>query len=144
MSTTVPVDKPWTAQSAADWDSQTLYSCVKNNSSGSAEFMKLLSIATEPIFGAEARDISLLFTLFYIAASGNEQNPGTFERNFNTRGGGQQQRMIGGTQLVAKRLAKRLGGNKRVFLGAPARRIVQKGGVVNVYSPTSSASRASR
>ncbi|MEA2397530.1 MAG: monoamine oxidase, partial [Thermoleophilaceae bacterium] len=133
MSTSVPVDKPWTAQSAADWDSQTLYTYVKNNSSGSAAFMKLLSIATEPIFGGEARDISLLFTLFYIAASGNESNPGTFERNFNTRGGAQQQRMVGGTQLVTLKIAQQLG-SKRVFLNTPARRIVQSGTGVRVDS----------
>ncbi|MFL5782660.1 MAG: flavin monoamine oxidase family protein [Thermoleophilaceae bacterium] len=134
MSTSVPVDAPWTAQSAPDWDSQTLYTWAKANSSGSPRFMDLLKIATEPIFGAEARDVSLLFTLFYIAASGNEKNPGTFERNFNTRGGGQQQRMIGGTQIVPIRLANRLG-TKHVLLNAPARKIVQKkGGGVRVDS----------
>ena len=134
MSTSVPVDAPWTAQSAVDWDSQTLYSWIKQNSSGSPRFMNLLQIATEPIFGAEARDISLLYTLFYIAASGNEKNQGTFERNFDTRGGGQQQRMIGGTQLVPIRLARHLG-KRHVLLGAPARRIVQEhGGGVRVYS----------
>jgi monoamine oxidase len=134
MATSVPVDAPWTAQSAEDWDSQTLYTWVKNNSTATPRFMDLLQIATEPIFGAEARDVSLLFTLFYIAASGNEKTQGTFERNFNTRGGAQQQRMVGGTQLVAKRLAKRLG-RKHVLLHAPARRIVQKkGGGVRVES----------
>jgi monoamine oxidase len=127
MATSVPVDAPWTAQSAVEWDSETLYSWVKQNSSGSPRFMDLLQIATEPIFGAEARDISLLFTLFYIAASGNEKHQGTFERNFNTRGGGQQWRMFGGTQLVPIRLAKHLG-KKHVLLGAPARRIVHKKG----------------
>ena len=133
MATTVPVDAPWTAQNAEDWDSQTTYTWVKNNSSGSARFMDLLQIATEPIFGAEARDISLLYTLFYIAASGNEQNQGTFERNFNTRGGAQQQRMVGGTQHVAKRLAKRIG-KKQILLHAPARRIVRHRGGVRVDS----------
>jgi monoamine oxidase len=133
MATTVPVDAPWTAQSAEDWDSQTLYSWIKQNSSGNPRFMDLLQIATEPIFGAEARDISLLYTLFYIAASGNEQNQGTFERNFDTRGGGQQQRMFGGTQAVPKRLAKRLG-KKQILLHAPARRIVQHRGGVRVDS----------
>ena len=124
MSTSVPVDAPWTAQNAEDWDGQTLYSWVKQNSSGSQRFMNLVQIATEPIFGAEARDISLLYTLFYIAASGNEQNPGTFERNFDTRGGGQQSRCLGGTQLIAIRVANALG-SKRVVLRTPARRIVQ-------------------
>jgi monoamine oxidase len=133
MSTKVPLDAPWTAQSAEEWDSQSLYTWVKNNSTASPRFMDLLQIATEPIFGAEARDISLLYTLFYIAASGNEQNPGTFERNFNTRGGAQQQRMLGGTQLVPIRLAKRLG-KKHVLLGAPARRIFQSKTGIRVES----------
>jgi monoamine oxidase len=133
MATHVPVDAPWTAQSAEEWDSQTLYTWVKQNSTGSPRFMDLLQIATEPIFGAEARDISLLYTLFYIASSGNEQNQGTFERNFNTRGGAQQQRMLGGTQLVAKRLANRIG-KKHVLLHAPVRRIVREKHGVRVFS----------
>jgi monoamine oxidase len=138
MSTKVPIDAPWTAQSAVEWDSQSLLTWVKNNSTASPRFMDLLQIATEPIFGAEARDISLLFALFYIAASGNEQNPGTFERNFNTRGGAQQSRMNGGTQLVPIRLARRLGKN-HVLLKAPARRIVQTKSGVRVVSDNFSA-----
>jgi monoamine oxidase len=133
MSTKVPIDAPWTAQAAVEWDSQSLLTWVKNNSSGSPRFMDLLQIATEPIFGAEARDISLLYALFYIAASGNKDNPGTFERNFNTAGGAQEQRMLGGTQLVPIRLARRLGKN-HVLLGAPARRIVQTKNGVRVES----------
>ncbi len=134
MSQSVPVDAPWTAQNAEDWDSKTLYTFVKEDDPSAPEqFMKLVSIATEPIFGAEARDISLLFTLFYIAASGNEHNPGTFERNFNTRHGGQQWRCHGGTQLIAIRVAKHLG-HKRVVLNTPARRIVQSKTGVRVDS----------
>jgi monoamine oxidase len=122
MSTQVPVDAPWTAPSAADWDSQTLYTFLKNNSA-TPQFMGVAAAATEAIFGAEPREVSLLFTLFYIAASGNESNPGTFERNFNTRGGGQQQRYVGGSQRVPLAMAQALG--RRVRLGTPARRIVQ-------------------
>src|SRR5438128_3676036 len=133
MSTSVPPDAPWTAQNADDWDAQTLYSWVKQNSSGSQRFMNLVQIATEPIFGAEARDISLLFTLFYIAASGNEQNPGTFERNFDTTGGAQESRMLGGTQLVSIRAANQLG-RRRIYLSSPVHRIVQSRTGVRVES----------
>ena len=62
-----------------------------------------------PIFGAEPRELSLLFVLFYIAASGDEQKRGTFERNFNTRGGAQQSRFVGGSQLIPIRIATELG-----------------------------------
>ena len=131
MSTQVPVDSPWTAPSAADWDSQTLYTFLKNNSV-TPQFMGVASAATEAIFGCEPREISLLFTLFYIAASGNEQNQGTFERNFNTRGGAQQQRFVGGSQQVPLRVAQALG--RSVVLNTPVRRIVQSSGGVTVYS----------
>ena len=69
----------------------------------------LVPVATRPIFGAEPGELSLLFTLFYIAASGNEQNPGTFERNFDTRDGAQMSRFVGGSQLIPIRMAKELG-----------------------------------
>ena len=58
--------------------------------------------ATRPIFGAEPRELSLLFTLFYIAASGDERTSGTFERNFNTRDGAQMFRFEGGSQLICR------------------------------------------
>ena len=75
------------------------------------------------MFGAEPRELSLLFTLFYIAASGNETTPGTFERNFNTRGGAQMSRLLGGSQQVPLRMAAQLG--KRVVLSSPVRRVTQ-------------------
>ena len=131
MANSVPVDAPWNAPSAADWDGQTLETWIKANSA-SDKFRRLVPLATRPIFGAEPRELSLLFVLFYIAASGNETNPGTFERNFDTRNGGQMWRLAGGTQQIALRIAAQLG--KRVVLKSPVRRIVQKGGRVTVES----------
>jgi monoamine oxidase len=123
MATQIDVNSPWTAQRASEWDSQTLESWI-NSHSLLPQFRELIPAATRPIFGAEPRELSLLFTLFYIAASGNEQNVGTFERNFNTRMGAQQDRFEGGTQLIALRVAQRLG-KKRVLLKQPVQRIVQ-------------------
>jgi monoamine oxidase len=121
MAAELSVDAPWQHPRAAEWDGQTLYTWIKANSSGSDEFMAVVSAATEAIFGCEARDISLLYTLFYIASSGNEQNPGTFERNFNTKDGAQERRFGGGAQLIPLRLAKSLG--RRTLLKQPVRRI---------------------
>ena len=78
------MDAPWESPNAAEWDEQTLATYIADNSDN-AKFRALIPLATRAIFGAEPSDLSLLFTLFYIAASGNEDNPGTFERNFNTR-----------------------------------------------------------
>ena len=72
MSKEVPIDAPWEAASAGDWDRQTLEQWINENSV-SPRFRQLVPAATRPIFGAEPREISLLFTLFYIAASGDER-----------------------------------------------------------------------
>jgi monoamine oxidase len=131
MSKTVPVDAPWTAARATEWDGQTLETWINNNSA-TPQFRALVPIATRPIFGAEPRELSLLYVLFYIAASGNEDNVGTFERNFNTRDGAQMFRFAGGAQLVALRLAKKL--ERKVVLESPVRRIVHDRGGVTVHS----------
>jgi monoamine oxidase len=132
MAAEIDVNKPWAHPKAALWDSQTLDSYVRQNSTGNQEFLDLVSAACEPIFGAEPREISLLYTLFYIASSGNEQNVGTFERNFNTQGGGQESRIEGGAQLISIKMAQQLG--KRVMLNAPVRRIDQGRFGVRVWS----------
>jgi monoamine oxidase len=134
MSQEVPVDTPWTAPHAEEWDRQTLDTWLREHTSGSDEFMAVTSAATEAIFGCEPRELSLLFTLFYIAASGNEQNPGTFERNFNTTDGGQETRFQGGAQTVPLRVASQLGSS--VVLNAPARKILQSSSGVRVTSDT--------
>jgi monoamine oxidase len=131
MATTVPVDAPWEASNAASWETYTLERWVNENSANPG-FRALVPAATRPIFGAEPRELSLLFVLFYIASSGDERNPGTFERNFNTRGGAQQSRFFGGSQTIAFELAAQLG--KRVVLSAPVRQIVQGSGGVTVHS----------
>jgi monoamine oxidase len=132
LASAIPVDAPWTAANAAEYDRQTLDAWLRANTTGNAEFMAVVSAATEAIFGGEPPELSLLYTLFYIAASGNEQNVGTFERNFNTGGGAQEQRFVGGAQEIALRVANGLEG--RVLLGRPATRIVQTADGVTVYA----------
>ena len=131
MSKEVPVDAPWSAPKAAEYDGQTLQQFVDENTV-TPQFKNLASIATRPIFGAEPREISLLYVLFYIASSGNEQNVGTFERNFNTRDGAQMYRFVGGSQVICKRIARKLG--RSVVLESPVRRIVQERRGVTVHS----------
>ena len=131
MSTTVPVDAPWEASNAESWETYTLERWIDENSAN-PNFRALVPAATRPIFGAEPRELSLLFVLFYIASSGDERNPGTFERNFDTRGGAQQSRFIGGSQTIAFTIANQLG--SRVVLNSPVRQIVQSSGGVTVHS----------
>jgi monoamine oxidase len=125
----VPVDTPWTAAKAAEYDAQTVQSWATAQGFSPA-FLQLLPVLTRPTWGAEPRELSLLFALGYTAASGDEQNPGTFERNSGTRGGAQQDRFVGGSQVIAEKVAKGLDG--RVVLSSPVRRISQEGGGVRV------------
>jgi monoamine oxidase len=131
MSTQVPVDAPWASANAASWDGQTLETWINANTV-TPRFRGLVPVATRPIFGAEPRELSLLFVLFYIASSGNETNPGTFERNFDTRGGGQMWRFVGGSQTIAFKIADQL--SSRVVLSSPVRRIAQDSSGVRVES----------
>jgi monoamine oxidase len=131
MATEVPVDAPWTASNATAWDSETLETWLEANTV-SSRVKQLAAVATRAIFGAELRELSLLYTLFYIAAAGDAQNPGTFERLFDTRGGAQASRIVGGSQLIPITMAAQLGG--RVVLQSPVRSVRQNGSSVTVES----------
>jgi monoamine oxidase len=69
---------------------------------------------------------------FYIAAAGNEQTPGTLDRLLEARNGAQELRFVGGSQLLAIRMAEALG--DRVVLSAPVREIVAEGDGVRVVA----------
>jgi monoamine oxidase len=132
MSGTVPVSTPWKAPHAAQWDGMTLETWIDSHAGVTPRFKALVAASTRPIFGAEPRELSLLFVLFYIAASGDEKHPGTFERNFDTRGGAQMSRFVGGSQRIALKVAEQLGPG--VALATPVRRIVQGRHGVTVHS----------
>ena len=120
MADEVSVDEPWRAARAREWDSQTFQTWLDAHAQtpGGAQF---LTSAGHTLWGAEPRDLSLLFVLFYIAAAGNEETPGSLARLLAVKGGAQELRFVGGSQLIAQRLAASLG--DAVVLSAPVRQI---------------------
>jgi monoamine oxidase len=120
----LPVDAPWAHPRAAEWDAITLETFVKRNTVNSAGMLKLLESWTHPSFGAQPNQVSLLFVIAFIARSGNERTVGTFARNSDTKNGAQEQRFVGGSQLIPIRLASQLG--NIVALAAAAHRIDQR------------------
>ena len=131
MAAEVPVAAPWTAPKAAEWDAMTLGEWeLANIPSPGAR--KIFDLAAEAIWGAEPRELSLLYALFYIAAAGNEGNKGSFTRLISTGGGAQDSRFVGGSQRIALQVARRLG--SQVVLDSPVRRIEQGRGRVLVTS----------
>ncbi|WP_310964741.1 FAD-dependent oxidoreductase [Nocardioides terrisoli] len=131
MAAEIDVTAPWKHPKAAEWDSMTAGEWIRANAIDD-NVIKLIECWTEPGFGADPDQLSLLFVLWYIACSGNAQHKGTFERNANTTGGAQESRFVGGSQLIPLRLAHRLG--RRVALNAAVHRIVQRHHHVLVHS----------
>lgn len=116
MARTVPLDKPWTAAKAVEWDSQTFQTWMDAHLYTDTG-RSLLQLAIESVFSAQPRDLSLLHVLFYIRSAGS------LELLVNTEGGAQDSRVVGGTQRLALAMAAELG--ERVLLKAPVERIEQ-------------------
>ena len=120
----IPVDAPWTHPRAAEWDAMTLREFIYDNAANKQGVENLIRCWTQPGFGADPSELSFLYTLWYVACSGDERHVGTFERNSDTANGAQERRLVGGSQLIPLRLARRLG--DIVALAAPVHRIEQQ------------------
>jgi monoamine oxidase len=122
----VPLEAPWTAPNARKLDSQTFWSWMQRNvytSGGKA----LIELSIQAVWAAEAADVSLLHVLFYTHSAGG------FDRLLDTEGGAQQDRFVGGSQLVSIRMAERIGAHA-IRLEAPVRRIEHSGDGVTVHA----------
>ena len=111
----VPLDAPWEAPNAARLDGQTAATWMRRNLATRPGRM-LLELAIEAVWAAQPEDISLLHILFYIHSAGG------LDMLFDTEGGAQQDRFVGGSQLVPIRVAEQLP-EERLILGAPVRKL---------------------
>jgi monoamine oxidase len=131
MAAEVPVDAPWKAPRAEEWD-RTPLSRWRDDNISSNGGRRLFDIACEALWGAEPSELTLLYALAYTAAAGNESTPGDFTRLISTPGGAQESRFVGGSQRVPLLVARRLG--RQVVLGSPVHSIEQGRGRVVVTS----------
>lgn len=115
MARTVPVEAPWQAPRAGRWDAETFAGWMRRNVATAAA-RDLLRLGIEAVWAVEPEDVSLLHVLFYIRSAGD------FDALLDTEGGAQQDRFVGGSQLISLRLADRLPGGT-VVLESPVRRI---------------------
>jgi monoamine oxidase len=122
----VPLEAPWRASGAARLDGQTAATWMRRNVA-TRPGRALLELGIEAVWAAEPEDMSLLHVLFYIHSAGS------LEILFDTEGGAQQDRFVGGSQLVPMRMAEQLGG-ERLVLAAPARRIEHDADGVAVHA----------
>lgn len=124
MAAELPLEQPWTAPRALEYDGQTFETWkLANAQTEGGRF--LLDLGIEAVWACEPRDVSLLHVLMYIRSAGS------FNRLIDTAGGAQEQRFVGGSWLLSLEAAKALG-RGRIVLDRPVRRIVQSGGRVRV------------
>ncbi|WP_445149256.1 flavin monoamine oxidase family protein [Baekduia sp. Peel2402] len=124
MAKTVPLDAPWTAKRAAAWDAQTFATWMGRNLATPGG-RAILQMAVEGVWATDPSEPSLLHVLFYIHSAGS------LELLTDTEGGAQQDRFVGGSQLLSLKMAEALG-EERVVLGATVRAIEQDAGGVTV------------
>jgi monoamine oxidase len=114
MARKVPLEAPWTATRALQWDSQTAWSWMRHNMA-TRTGRSLLEIAVKAVWAAMPADVSLLHLLFYIHSGGK------LDLLLDTEGGAQQDRFVHGAQTLA--VAAAAGLADRLMLRSPVRRI---------------------
>jgi monoamine oxidase len=123
MARKVPVEAPWRARKAAEWDGMTFSSWIRRATHAKLT-AELFRLACEAVWACEPEDVSLLHVLFYIRSAGN------FDTLIGTDGGAQQDRFVGGSQRLSLVMAEQLGDIIR--LDTPVRSIAQDGSGVTV------------
>lgn len=112
LARTVDPAKPWAHPDASRLDGQTFETWVRRNlrtPSGRSYFR----VATEAVFSADAGDLSLLHALFYAVSNADLETLLAVDR------GAQKDRVVGGSVLIAQRLAEGLD----VRLNSPVARV---------------------
>ncbi len=120
------METPWTAKHAREWDAITFATWIRRNAhTGKAR--SLFRLYAQAVFAAEPQDFSLLHALHYTHSGGG------VDALAGVADGAQQDRYVGGSQLVPLRLAEELG-DEVLRLSTPVRRIEQRGDVITVLA----------
>jgi monoamine oxidase len=134
MARSVPPEAPWTAPRAATWDAMTFATWMRRNLATRGG-RALLQLALEGVWATDPSEPSLLHVLFYINSAGS------LEALTDTEGGAQQDRFVGGSQLLSLRMAEALG-PERIVLSATVRAVEQDAAGVTVRADGATAVRA--
>jgi monoamine oxidase len=114
LARTVPPEAPWGAPDAERLDSITLGAWLERNLR-TERARRLFEIACGTVWGMPAGQMSLLWALHCAASAGG------FEAMIDTEGGAQQDRLVGGSQVLCERMASELG--RGLITSAPVRSI---------------------
>jgi monoamine oxidase len=118
----VRIDRPWDAPRAADFDSESLETW-KRRLIPTRQVREAFDVAVRVVFGAEPAELSLLWFLAYVSASGG------LRQLIEIEGGAQQDRFVGGAQTLSTKLAAEL----QVLLSSPVTRIAHGADGVTIH-----------
>ncbi len=125
MSQSLCLEAPHRHPLANAWDHETLASWLEHNTQ-QPETGAYLRLSAEGLFAADATQVSLLHVLFTLKSGGG------FSNLISVQGGAQQDRIVGGSGLLAERMAEALG--ERVILSTPVKRLEQDDTQVRVVA----------
>lgn len=106
MAFSVPIDAPWTAKKALEWDSMTvkeLFDKICYTTYGRKRMVQILHDA----MAAEPHDMSLLYYLWYLHSAGG------VKRIAETENAGQERKFVGGSQQISNKIKEKLDGKVR-------------------------------
>jgi monoamine oxidase len=118
MAKKVPLEAPWTAAKAAEWDSQTIASYLETSGIRGGIGRELFDMAIRGLFTGDLADTSLLNLLFLVRAHGSINNLFAIEK------GSQENLVNGGAGSIAEKVAAELG--DAIRLNSPVRLISQR------------------
>jgi monoamine oxidase len=102
MARRVPLEAPWTASRAAEWDTETVASYLSRTRITSTIGRDLYEMAVRGLFAADLNDVSFLHLLFLVRAHGS------INTLFSIEGGSQENMVDGGAGSIAQRIAREL------------------------------------
>ena len=114
LASSLDRDRPWAHSDAERLDATPFANWLRQNID-SENARAMVSAEVSSIACASPEEISILEIAFLVRACNG------LDKLFGTEGGAQQDRLIGGTQPIAQKVAQRLG--NAVMLGKPVRRI---------------------
>jgi monoamine oxidase len=132
----VPLDAPWRAAEAAAWDATSVRDWVRARGLP-PRVADLFEVGVQAVFAASTAQLSLLHAAHYVHSAGG------WSKLTDSEGGAQQDRIEGGVQPVAERLAGLLP-EGALRLSSPVGRIAQddRGVVVDAGGTPVGAERA--
>jgi monoamine oxidase len=124
MAKAVPVDAPWDAPKAADWDARSVRAWLTPAHVPTRLARDLMEATVRACFATDPSEVSLLNWLFLVRSAGS------MESLMNIAGGYQDAQFVGGVGLIPDAMAAQLGA--AVMLGTPVTSVRMTDGRVEV------------